>query len=616
MDYKNNKKQFVTILYYYIIFKDPNEIIDDLKIDSKSFFKDIKTLINLNEKPITKFFYFIKSIIHKVLYDLEEIICINYKDYNLSSLFYLGLLIMDNIDIINYSFSIEYIKEINNLRKKINNIYELIIISKIIINLINNYKGLDEYNEKDEGELTELINDNTNFIKKNLKSLEDIGLNYKEKDIINNKIDKIYINIINTLIKQRKFEDYEYASNIMNQLGLKEIHLTKTMCDELLKLLNSNEKYITDYMISNIDDLYNEKKINFYHILFKYILKNSRYIYQIPSLLKTGKIIRSIIKNKEENIKFYNINKDTREKLEDIIIIITGSEYYFNEYLNHFKLDNLKNLLNINKNILYESYEDIKNLTEIKENNNNNNNNQHYDYFLKDYFNNENNKNLLLKVFTEKEYNHIKNYENKGMYLSTNDNALKKESNKYKILDFSRIIGTNEKKVSYIKQLSNGFFIAGGVKDLIFYDKTFQIIHNTKIKNNNIYEIEIKNNIIKTIILYYNKISKSALNLNEIKYKNTLNVHEIILNFGGWILFGNKKDTIFLICNSNGLYPLSNMFFTNCEAQSKQFSPIINNNNILSSSFYGGIKINKNIIALTSNKIISKGKDELIFYHL
>jgi len=32
--------------------------------------------------------------------------------------------------------------------------------------------------------------------------------------------------------------------------------------------------------------------------------------------------------------------------------------------------------------------------------------------------------------------------------------------------------------------------------------------------------------------------------------------------------------------------------------------------------FCGGIQINKNIIALTSNKIISKGKDKLIFYHL
>ncbi len=65
-------------------------------------------------------------------------------------IFYLNLLINDNKAIVNYSYSIDLINEITNLQKKISDtIYKKIIISKIIIDLIYNYKQSDNYKEEE-----------------------------------------------------------------------------------------------------------------------------------------------------------------------------------------------------------------------------------------------------------------------------------------------------------------------------------------------------------------------------------------------------------------------------------------------------------------------------------
>ena len=49
------------------------------------------------------------------------------------------------------------------------------------------------------------------------------------------------------------------------------------MFDELSKTLNINEDYIKKYIIKEINDLDNDNIINFYYILFKYILKKKKY---------------------------------------------------------------------------------------------------------------------------------------------------------------------------------------------------------------------------------------------------------------------------------------------------------------------------------------------------
>jgi hypothetical protein len=145
---------------------------------------------------------------------------------------------------------------------------------------------------------------------------------------------KIIIKIIKDLLEQKKFEHYEKI--LKNQLDLEKINLTKAMHEEeeLNSVLN-NTNYINNYIISNINDLYNEDKINFNYILFKYIIKNSIYEYVNNLLKKAKNAIGNIIKNgiKEQNNKsFFDLNRDLRKKLEYIILFIMDSKYYLYEF--------------------------------------------------------------------------------------------------------------------------------------------------------------------------------------------------------------------------------------------------------------------------------------------
>ena len=233
---------------------------------------------------IIKFIYFNKNWFHKVLYEKEELVKIEFVDQkkNLFYNFYLNLLIMENPEIINYEYSLDFIKIINNERKIISQKYKLIMFSKIIVDLINNYKETDEYNENEDNfELKKIEKENKQIIQDNIEVFKEIGLNLNEDDILIKKIDEIYIEIINSLVRNKKFEDFEYSFNVLEQLDLKYISLTKTIFEGLM----NGQNYIKNYEINHIEDLNDEKKVNFYFISFALIFKNSIYIYNVPFLL-------------------------------------------------------------------------------------------------------------------------------------------------------------------------------------------------------------------------------------------------------------------------------------------------------------------------------------------
>ena len=98
------------------------------------------------------------------------------------------------------------------------------------------------------------------------------------------------------------------------------------MFNKLLNFLNEEYK---EYEISKIDDLLDIKKMNFYFILFKYILKNSFYIYQIPFLLNIRKIILSFKKSNFSNNLIFK-NNDDKEKNDFILKTFFDSKYYEN----------------------------------------------------------------------------------------------------------------------------------------------------------------------------------------------------------------------------------------------------------------------------------------------
>ena len=81
------------------------------------------------------------------------------------------------------------------------------------------------------------------------------------------------------------------------------------------------------------DDLLNIKKINFYYIFFKYVLKNQIYINQIPFLLKIKKRILTFIKfNYNISSKINKINEPIRKEKIEFVLKFFLDLYYYKQY--------------------------------------------------------------------------------------------------------------------------------------------------------------------------------------------------------------------------------------------------------------------------------------------
>ena len=139
------------------------------------------------------------------------------------------------------------------------------------------------------------------------------------------------------------------------------------MFDSLYNILNIENENIKNLLIINQYDLLDTKKISFYYILFKYIIKNPIYIYQIPLLLIIRKNIILIINNKFSQLSYY-VKENIKQKVDYIIKFITDSEYYYKKYL-EFNEQPFIEVFNYFKNYFFESkIEDIKILDKIIKN--------------------------------------------------------------------------------------------------------------------------------------------------------------------------------------------------------------------------------------------------------
>ena len=236
----------------------------------------------------------------------------NETTISLNFCFYLVLLINHKKDYINYIYSFDYIRQIYLVAiDKKQKLFRKLILNKIIFELINNYKGME--NCKEEDELNEMLKHCNEKVENILIHLKNIGLQFDLSDIKSKRIDEIYNEIIIYLIQYDKFESEDYALNIIKQLDLESIKITNIMFDNLKIFFNKKEADLKKkYGISSKNDLSDKTKINFYYFLFRYILKNPLYIYQIPFLLKNRKNIKSMIK--QSNISPEN------EKVDFILI--------------------------------------------------------------------------------------------------------------------------------------------------------------------------------------------------------------------------------------------------------------------------------------------------------
>ena len=374
-------------------------------------YSDIEKIQKINDKKemelLCKFLYFNRKKVHEILLDSDKTIHFEYKENNksLSFYFYLVLLIKDMPYILNYTYDLEYIKEINDQQDQNKEIYKKLIISKIIIELVNEYKSIyDYFDDENEEKLNLIINMNLSIIKKNINAFKEMDINWTEVEFCSESIDLIYIDIIISLIKQKKLEDYEYSYEIIKQLNFDSIDINNTMYDKLYDLLNKEEDYINNYIIYYKEELASENKINFYYILLKYILKHPIYIYQIPFLMKTKRNIIDLVKSNNKIIYTKKLKTNLVERLQYILEIFTNSTNFKLQKEAKQYVKGIKGVLKnaFKKNNKNESSMDMEQKSFSKENDDYSE--LHNLLYIKDLLNNKQTKSLMINSLSNINY--------------------------------------------------------------------------------------------------------------------------------------------------------------------------------------------------------------------
>jgi hypothetical protein len=435
-----------------------------------SNWKEIKEITKNMNGDIFKFFYFNKKKVHDILYNEDKNYSIDEnKTISYSELFYLSLLLEDIPETINYTFSINYIKAVNEIRKDIK-IKKLkrILLSKILLLLINNFKGEDEYDEDEYGEVINMIEkENIEYIEKNIDIFEtEFNLQYNYSDIISKKIDYIYMEIIISLIENDKFTDYDFCWDIIEQLELDKINITNTIFQGLSNAINKENE--NAYIINNINDLMNEKTLNFYYILIKYMFKkNSFYIYQINFLVKNIYNLINLISRKEL--------KNENEKMKELIKIFSDEyliPYDIKKILDtSFESENLVN--NSNENVL------VPHIEQRAETNINDNNIIEYSKAEQAL---ERMK-IIIQIYPEKKND--RNFEYKEILIGKNEQKLKNDDELKIHADYDSI--------SEIDDLADKIKVEKGKIELVYknYKKLAAFFKDVE---NSINDLEIKFN--------------------------------------------------------------------------------------------------------------------------
>ena len=263
-------------------------------------YTDIEKLMKLNFPKLIIFIYKNKYEIHKILYDEDKVLKLpsTFAEKGIQNLFYIVLLIKSDSEMINYNYEIDFIQKVNNIKNSSKSPLTIFLFSLILMQLIDNYKASNEEDPSLAPSLEKLYKECQNIKNDFKKYSKKMNLNINEENIDEINLEEIFIDIINSLLSNKKLDDYAYSSNILGQIELDQIELTEKMYQDLLYVFNDekNVEYINEFYISEIKDLFDEKKLSFYLTIFNYILKESIYIYNFNFLLKARNEILKIIK--------------------------------------------------------------------------------------------------------------------------------------------------------------------------------------------------------------------------------------------------------------------------------------------------------------------------------
>ena len=291
---------------------------------------NITSILKGRDLNVLEYLYLNRHKIHQILYDFDSTITINeemlkeYTDY-----YYLYCLIKYQSVLINFKYNFQIVQDAYDKQIISKGIIKRIIMSKIVITIIDNFLEEEEDNEiidkctNIKTKCIEYINNNKQELNKYQKEL-DLD-NLEKSDVF---IEDIYSDIIYYLIINNKLNQSE---EILNELEIKKIRLNKSIFDSINNAFS--EENINNYEISEYNDFFNQDKINFYFILFGYILKCSDYIIYIPFLSKIKeKILQKVRENLEDLYNYFEFNRKKNDnsitKLKQVLNYFIELNYY------------------------------------------------------------------------------------------------------------------------------------------------------------------------------------------------------------------------------------------------------------------------------------------------
>ena len=291
---------------------------------------NITSILKGRDLNVLEYLYLNRHKIHQILYDSDSTITINeemlkeYTDY-----YYLYCLIKYQSVLINFKYNFQIVQDAYDKQIISKGIIKRIIMSKIVITIIDNF--LEEEEDKEiidkctniKTKCIEYINNNKQELNKYQKDL-DLD-NLEKSDVF---IEDIYSDIIYTLIINNKLNQSE---EILNELEIKKIRLNKSIFDSINNAFS--DENINNYEISEYNDFFKLDKINFYFILFGYILKCSDYIIYIPFLSKMKeKILQKVKENLEDLYNYFEFNRKKNDnsiaKLKQVLNYFIELNYY------------------------------------------------------------------------------------------------------------------------------------------------------------------------------------------------------------------------------------------------------------------------------------------------
>ena len=291
---------------------------------------NITSILKGRDLNVLEYLYLNRHKIHQILYDSDSTITINeemlkeYTDY-----YYLYCLIKYQSVLINFKYNFQIVQDAYDKQIISKGIIKRIIMSKIVITIIDNFLEEEEDNEiidkctNIKTKCIEYINNNKQELNKYQKDL-DLD-NLEKSDVF---IEDIYSDIIYYLIINNKLNQSE---EILNELEIKKIRLNKSIFDSINNAFS--DENINNYEISEYNDFFNQDKINFYFILFGYILKCSDYIIYIPFLSKMKeKILQKVKENLDDLYNYFEFNRKKNDnsitKLKQVLNYFIELNYY------------------------------------------------------------------------------------------------------------------------------------------------------------------------------------------------------------------------------------------------------------------------------------------------